>query len=262
MAYRKVFLVDVREIIRRWQDGQSQLKIARETSHARDTVRGYTAAAKCKRLTPHGPEPTERQLAEPSARNLPGPRDDPETPAADRLTPHLDRIRRMLAEEDLQLTRLHELLEKSGIFCTYSSLRRFCIREGLLQGKSRDAVRMAQTGPGEAMELDFGRLGEIWDADAGASKAGFKAQTVCAFSRSHLTGPKWGNSVIVNTKTSATRRWSKTRPESANQSLVCEIGPQDAGNGLQCFGRIIQHRLVFGFPAEVDWDPVAAVPNP
>ena len=183
MAYKEVFLVDVRELIRRWQDGQSQHKIARETNHARNTVRGYVAAAMGKGLTPHGPEPTERQLVELSDRNLPGHRDDPDTPAADLLTPHLDRIRRMLEKENVQLTRAHELLGKSGIVCTYSSLRRFCIREGLLQGKSRDTVLMAEAGPGEVMELDFGRLGKVWDADAGCEMDVWTMQTVCAVSR-------------------------------------------------------------------------------
>ena len=136
MAYREVFLVNVREIIRRWQDGQSQRKIAQDTGHARDTVRGYIAAAQGKGLTRDGPEPTERQLAELAARNLPGPRDDPDTPAADLLAPHLDRIRQMLTEEDLQLTRVHELLGKRGVDCTYSTLRRFCLKEGLLKGRS------------------------------------------------------------------------------------------------------------------------------
>ena len=177
MAYKEVFLVDVRGIIRRRRDGQRQRKITCEPRHSRNTVSGNIAAAQGKGLTRGGPEPTEQQLAELSARNLPGPREDPDTPAADLLAPHLDRIRRMLDEEDLQLTRVHELPEKSGIVCTYSSLRRFCIREGLLQEKVRDTVRMAQTGPGEVMELDFGRLGEIWDADEGACKTDFSMQS-------------------------------------------------------------------------------------
>ena len=189
MAYKEVFLVDVREIIRRWQDGQSQRKIARETAHSRNTVSGYVAAARDKGLTRDGPEPTEGQLAELAARNLPGPRDDPDTPAADLLAPHRDWIRQMLDEEDLQLTRVHELLEKNKVVCTYSTLRRFCLKEGLLQGKVRDTVRMVQTGPGEVMELDFGRMGKIWDPDKGCARDVWTMQTVCAFSRHMFVWP-------------------------------------------------------------------------
>ena len=141
----------------------------------------------------------------------------------------------MLTRENLQLTRVHELLEKSGIACTYSSLRRFGIREGLLQGKVRDTVRMVETGPGEVMELDFGRLGEIWDADAGVRKTVSTMQTVRAFSRHLLIGPQvgkfadhvWGISVIVNT----------TPPGFLGRAITgCQ--PSDCATALAAGGQI------------------------
>lgn len=91
----------------------------------------------------------------------------------------------MPEKDDLQLTHMHELLEKNGVDCTFSPLRRFCIKEGLLAGKVRGTVRMVETGPGDVMELDFGRLGEIYDPDEGCQKTDWAMQTVCAFSR-HL----------------------------------------------------------------------------
>ena len=41
MAYQEVFRVDTRELIRLWQKGLSQRRIARISGRARDTVRRY-----------------------------------------------------------------------------------------------------------------------------------------------------------------------------------------------------------------------------
>ena len=63
MAYREVLSVEIREIIRRWQAGLSQRRIARGTGLSRQTVRRYIEAAEAAGLKPGGPEPGEEQLA-------------------------------------------------------------------------------------------------------------------------------------------------------------------------------------------------------
>ena len=63
MAYREVHRVEIREIIRRWQAGLSQRRIASGTGLSRVTVRRYIAAAEAAGLQPGGPEPSEEQLA-------------------------------------------------------------------------------------------------------------------------------------------------------------------------------------------------------
>ncbi len=45
MAYKEVSRVDMVEVIRRWQKGNSQRHIASGTGLSRDTVRKYLAAA-------------------------------------------------------------------------------------------------------------------------------------------------------------------------------------------------------------------------
>ena len=49
MAYREVLSVEIREIIRRWQAGLSQRRIARGTGLSRQTVRRYIDAAEAAR---------------------------------------------------------------------------------------------------------------------------------------------------------------------------------------------------------------------
>ena len=46
MSFRELTMVDVKEILRRWQASQSDRKIARETGADRKTVKRYTEAAK------------------------------------------------------------------------------------------------------------------------------------------------------------------------------------------------------------------------
>ena len=45
MAYQEVYRVDTRELIRLWQKGLSQRRIAKISGRARDTVRRYVSAA-------------------------------------------------------------------------------------------------------------------------------------------------------------------------------------------------------------------------
>ena len=48
--------MEIREIIRRWQAGLSQRRIARGTGLSRQTVRRYIEAAEAAGLKPGGPE--------------------------------------------------------------------------------------------------------------------------------------------------------------------------------------------------------------
>ena len=57
MAYKEVSRVDVVEVIRRWQKGNSQQHIASGTGLSRDTVRKYLAAAEEVGVSREGPGP-------------------------------------------------------------------------------------------------------------------------------------------------------------------------------------------------------------
>ena len=74
MAYREVHCVETREVIRRWQAGLSQRRIAGGTGVSRPTVRRYIEAAKAAGLRPGGPEPGEEQLARLATLSRTGPR--------------------------------------------------------------------------------------------------------------------------------------------------------------------------------------------
>ena len=112
MAYQEVFRVDTRELIRLWQKGLSQRRIAKISGRARDTVRRYVNLAQELGLQPGGPDPTDDQLAKLTALNLSTPtqvitgRRHPST--------HTEQIKQWLDKDKLQLTRIHELLSSAA----------------------------------------------------------------------------------------------------------------------------------------------------
>ena len=165
MAYKEVSRVDIVEVIRRWQRGNSQRHIASGTGLSRETVRKYVDAALEAGVCLSGPAPTEEQVSRLAAGGRSGPR-AVATPAEDKLVPWADQIYQWLTVDRLQLTRIQELLAEQGCWVSYTSLRRFIQRRNW-QSRSRTTVRMEQSAPGEVAELDFGRLGYIEDPETG-----------------------------------------------------------------------------------------------
>ena len=188
MAYQEVFRVDTRELIRLWQKGLSQRHIARVSGRARDTVRRYVNAARELGLEPGGPDPTDEQLAKLAQLNLSTPA-RVAAPAADVLEPHTEQIGQWLKRDKLQLTRVHELLIQRGISVSYSSLRRYCNRKDLRTKRNLSTVRMKDPGPGQVVELDFGRLGQIFDTGADRRRTVWALVLVMAYSRHMFVWP-------------------------------------------------------------------------
>ena len=187
MAYREVSRMDIVEIIRRWQAGAGQQRIASGTGLSRNTVRKYVAAAKAVGIARNGPPPEEEQLTQLARVSQPGPQ-RVETPSQDLLEPWADRIYQWLTGDRLQMTRIHELLATRGCSVSYPSLRRFVIKHNWRQ-VGRTTVRMEDTPPGEVAEADFGRLGLIIDPGTGRRKLVWALVIVLGHSRHCFVWP-------------------------------------------------------------------------
>ena len=189
MAYKEVSRVDIVEVIRRWQKGNSQRHIASGTGLSRDTVRKYLAAAEEVGVSREGPDPSEEQLSRLAALSRSGPRKKV-TPAEDLLQPWGDQIYRWITVDRLQVTRIGELLSQRGCQVSYTSLRRFLQRRNWRHRSAR-TVRMEQSGPGEVAELDFGRLGFIQDQEAGRRRTVWALIVALAHSRHSFLWPTY-----------------------------------------------------------------------
>ena len=105
--------MEIQEVIRRWQAGNSLRHIASGTGLSRETVRKYVAAAQAEGIAQDGPPPGEGQLSRLSGVSQAGPR-QAGTPGQDPLEPWADQIYRWLTGDRLQMTCIHELLAIRG----------------------------------------------------------------------------------------------------------------------------------------------------
>jgi len=161
--------------------------LAKATGLSRNTIKRYLVGAERCNLSPAGPPPTETQLISLSQLNISGRYQVPAT--TDKLlAPYSGQIEQWIKTDQLMLTRIQELLEQRGCRLSYTSLRRFVARRGW--GKhSQSTVRMADTPPGEVAEMDFGRLGLVWDAEKGRQRIVWAIVIVLSYSRHTFVWP-------------------------------------------------------------------------
>ena len=163
MSFREIGMTEIREVLRRWQAGQSARAIAREGVVDRKTATRYIEAAKAEGLDGKKELSDELVAAVGRAiqtRSLPAPSEQRQL-----LEVHRERIRKQLFDETpLRLVRVHELLKRDDVVVAYTTLRRFAHEE--LGWRERKAtVRIDDPPPGEEAQIDFGEMGLVTDAD-------------------------------------------------------------------------------------------------
>ena len=159
MAYREVRMMDIDQVIRRWQAGEKIRAIARSTGSDRNTVRRIVRLAEEAGIGRQTPWPDEGKLqalrermGRPGAAVAAGQ-------AEQQLRPRTEQIRAWLDKDRLLLTKVHELLGREGLMVSYSTLYRFAHKWCEFGRASSITVRRAESLPGEMAEADFGRLG-------------------------------------------------------------------------------------------------------
>lgn len=180
----------VNELLRYWRQGQSRRRIAAALGCSRTTVDRYIVAARLIGLQPDGPEPDQDALDHLRSLNLAGPR-DPTAPVRDRLNARASQIEHWISREKLTLTRIQELLADRGVTASYSSLRRWVRQRGLATAP-RQTVRMAERSPGQVAEMDFARMGRIFDEERGRRRIVWTLQVVLPYSRHMFVWPTFG----------------------------------------------------------------------
>lgn len=123
--YRRIEDVVVRDVLRRWQDGESVRRIARATELDRKTVRRYLLVAQAIRLAAQAPLDDETVGAIVAV-----VRGSPKSvsEAQHALAYKRSDIRAWLAQR-VSLAAVHVELTRVGIQISYATLRRFAIEE-------------------------------------------------------------------------------------------------------------------------------------
>jgi transposase len=191
VAYHEVAMWEVLDVLERLRRRETKTAIARATGCSRSTVRRYAGLAEelgwkagalvepvggleavaveiTKRLRPVG----RHELSE--ARRL--------------LMAHESEIRDWLRPPEgqkrgLRLSKVHQLLGRQGIVVPYSTLHRFAVTQCGFGAAGRVTVRMAEARPGELAEIDFGRLGLVYDPEAHRQRTAWALVVVLVHSR-------------------------------------------------------------------------------
>ncbi len=161
MAFRELSMIDVREVLRRWQLGQSARRIARDGVADRKTVKSYIEHARGLGLTKSSvldDDAIASVLRAVQTRVAPAPSEQWQALEAKK-----SQLEEWLKTDDpLVLTRVHELLARDGVFTSYTTLRRYCHAE--LDWRERPAtVRVDDPPPGQEAQIDFGLAGYVVD---------------------------------------------------------------------------------------------------
>lgn len=183
MAHKEYGVTDILDILRRAGAGDSQRKIARATGMDRKTVGNYLRMATEHGFQPGLPESDLLEIATAAFRAVHAPADTPTTPVSwEPLLPHRETLSDWLEREGLTLTKAHIKLGRIGVDVTYSSLYRFA-RQELGFGGPKVTVRMAPTLPGEVAQVDFGKLGLVFDPETGRRRNLHALVVTLVFSR-------------------------------------------------------------------------------
>ncbi|HSW37874.1 MAG TPA: IS21 family transposase [Acidobacteriota bacterium] len=166
MAHKEDGVTEILDILRRAQAKDSIRRIARATGVARNTVRNYFRLAAEHGFSEAVPSGRLQEIALAVFRAVHGIGSPDCTPpgAAAPLTPHREMIGDWLEKDGLTLTKAHIKLGRMGVAVTYSTLYRYA-REQFGFGGPKVTVRMAETAPGEVVQVDFGQMGLVFDPE-------------------------------------------------------------------------------------------------
>ena len=193
MAYREVTMWEVLEVLHRFGRGEGVRRVALATGHEKKTVRRYRDLAAELGWVAGLHEPSEGLALEVFKQLRTGPKEEAsgETEQlllgrkewiAEKLRPCRDHEERRERERGLKLTKVHALLERSGVFVPYSSLHRFAVKHCGF-GAKNVTVRVADGAPGEQAEVDFGAFGLVPDPVTGKRRTAHALLVTLGYSR-------------------------------------------------------------------------------
>ena len=168
MAFRELHVVDIKEILRLWELGRGYRCIADRTGADKKTVRRYVEAACAVGFGRKGTRPLDDDLiAEVVLALQPGA---PATPGAMRehLRAHAEQIRAWVEVDGCHAPKLVRLvLRTTGVAVPLRTMQRFVAEDLGLDGGAADTVRIVDPPPGQVLEVDFLKLGDILERETG-----------------------------------------------------------------------------------------------
>ncbi len=167
--------MDIRELLRHIQHGQSDRAVAQVTGVNRKTVARYRAWATGQGLLEGSLPPLgelHKLLKETMNTTLP-----PQN--ASSVEPYRELVVR-LREQGVEMAAIHQRLIERGYTGSYSSVRRFV---GTLEPSTPEVVVRIETRPGEEGQVDFGFAGSLIDPETGELRRAWAFVMTLSWSR-------------------------------------------------------------------------------
>jgi transposase len=183
MAFREVRVFEVREVLRLWLANEGLRSIERLAQLDRKTVRRYVDAAVVLGVDRGGGEEqlTDQFIGQVVEAVRPH-RVDGHGEAWRVLTQHHAEIKGWV-EDDLTGVKIHEFLERRGMAVPLRTVQRYVAEVcGRTRGQG-PTVRVVDGEPGDELQVDFGRLGLLFDADAGRNRVVWALLFTACYSR-------------------------------------------------------------------------------
>jgi transposase len=168
MAYREVCVIEVRELLRAWLAGKGLRTIAERAGVDRKTARRYVAAARGAGLVADGGEEqlTDELIGQVVAAARPM-RPQGHGASWAELEAQAEQVAKWVGE-DLTVVKIADLLARRGVAVPYRTLHRFCVERAGYRGRAgRDTVRVNDGQPGQECQVDFAKMGLLYDPSAG-----------------------------------------------------------------------------------------------
>jgi hypothetical protein len=183
MAFREVRVFEVREVLRLWLAGEGVRATERLVGFDRKTVRRYVDAAVGLGLVRDG---GEEQLSDVFIGLVVAAvrphRSDGHGEAWRRLQVNHDQIAAWV-KDDLTAVKIHELLARRGVEVPCRTVQRY-VAEVLGRTRGRGStVRVADGEPGDELQVDFGRMGLVFDPATGRDRVVHALIFTACFSR-------------------------------------------------------------------------------
>jgi transposase len=164
--FREVSVIEVRELLRVWMLGAGLRRVGALAGVDRKTARRYTDAAVEAGLDRDGD--TDQLTDELIGAVVEAVR--PDRPyghgtAWESLSDNHDRIQKWVTE-GLTVVKIGDLLARDGVVAPQRTLHRYCVQRTEYQGRG-GTVPVVDGEPGAECQIDFGRMGMIFDADSG-----------------------------------------------------------------------------------------------
>jgi transposase len=183
MAFREVRVFEVREMLRLWLAGKGFRALEPLVGLDRKTVRRYVEAAVALGLDREGGEDQLTDLFLGRVVEAVRPhRLDGHGGAWRLLGAHHDQIVVWVAE-DLTAVKMHELLERRGVVVPCRTVQRYVLEVCGRRRGPGPTVRVADGEPGDECQIDFGRMGLVFDPAVGRNRAVYALIFTACFSR-------------------------------------------------------------------------------